>query len=122
MIHRAPAHNCLQVWPSTSLRLRVSCKGDGSFVVEAAPFEAADAPFSFVRIAHLSPAMVQPEDPLAKNPAVAGAVAGPSAPAGSMFAGVFACCPEDQSGCTATFHDFSVESGMHFEHNADGNH
>jgi hypothetical protein len=47
---------------------------------------------------------------------------GGAAPAGSVWMGVFACCPEEQDGCTATFHEFSIKRGTTFEHNADGNH
>jgi regulation of enolase protein 1 (concanavalin A-like superfamily) len=36
--------------------------------------------------------------------------------------GVFACCPEDQTGTTVTFHDLKVVAGSTFKHNADGNH
>eukprot|EP01050_Picozoa_sp_SAG11_P037546 SAG11_NODE_14859_length_597_cov_1.132530_1_plen_36_part_01 len=34
--------------------------------------------------------------------------------------GVFACCPEEQEGCTAVFSGFSVREGTTFKHNADG--
>ena len=35
--------------------------------------------------------------------------------------GVFGCCPEAQGGCTVTFTNFSIKTGLEFEHNADGN-
>lgn len=42
--------------------------------------------------------------------------------AGKVRMGLFACCPEDQRDCTATFHYFRVVRGTTFHHNADGNH
>ena len=85
--------------------------------------------WEFIRIAHLSQCMSCQDDPLEQvstgesttTPSSAGAWTGPSPPAGTMWAGVFAASPEDQQGGHATFTHFEVRHGSHFEHNADGN-
>ena len=68
--------------------------------------------------AHLALNQGMRDDPLAAVTCDEGA----AAPAGSVWMGVFACCPEEQAGATATFHRFEIRSGTTFEHNADGNH
>ena len=77
-----------------------------------------DDSLAFIRIAHLSLDQGMSNDPLVAVTCDEGA----AAPAGSIWMGVFACCPEEQDGCTATFHDFCIKKGTTFEHNADGNH
>ncbi|GIQ82650.1 protein of unknown function DUF1349 [Kipferlia bialata] len=79
---------------SVSLSMRVSQMGDGAYVIE---YLDADGVYQFVRICQLCTA---PSD---------------------VRLGVFACCPEAQRGCTARFTTFSVETGVHFEHDASGN-
>ncbi|GAX17210.1 hypothetical protein FisN_10Lh063 [Fistulifera solaris] len=75
------------------VEMRVHCRGT-SFVVEA----KMGVKFDFIRISHLR---VFPD---------------------KFAAGVFACCPEDQKGGCATFHEFRVVEGSVMDHNADGNH
>ena len=90
-----------------------------SYVVEAQPLASGDDEWAFIRICHLSlESVVTAEDPLRSI----GCDEGAAAPAGHVWMGVFACCPEEQAGCTATFHEFSIVRGTSFEHNADGNH
>jgi regulation of enolase protein 1 (concanavalin A-like superfamily) len=110
-----------QVWPEPRARIRVHLRGDSSFVVEAAPFTStSDSDWAFVRICHLSPGMVHQDDPLRDHPNATSAFVGPSAPPKSVWAGVFACCPDEQAGCTATFTNFTVTRGSSFDHTADG--
>jgi regulation of enolase protein 1 (concanavalin A-like superfamily) len=92
--------------------LRIHCRGE-SFVVEA----KQDGDWEFVRIAHLSPNVVYPNDPIQSE----GTFQGPVPPSGKLWAGVFAASPEDQRGAFVDFEDFSVVAGSSFEHNADGN-
>lgn len=106
-----------QNWSESKLRIRVTIKGDSSFVVEASPFDGND--FSFIRIAHLDLGHGQTNDRF-KN-ADETAFQGPSPPHGSLWAGVFGCCPEDNQGCMITFHDLKISRGTSFEHTADGN-
>eukprot|EP01051_Picozoa_sp_SAG22_P004396 SAG22_NODE_234_length_14360_cov_13.245915_8_plen_181_part_00 len=106
-----------QVWTEPALRIRVH-KLRQSVVVEAAKLGTDD--FAFIRICHLAKAVGQPGDPLAAHPNVLASSVGPSPPDGSVWLGVFACCPEEQAGCTATFHDFSIKEGTTFEHDAGG--
>ncbi|GAX21483.1 hypothetical protein FisN_10Hh063 [Fistulifera solaris] len=75
------------------VEMRVHCRGT-SFVVEA----KMGIKFDFIRIANLRVS------------------------ADKFAAGVFACCPEDQKGGFATFHEFRVVEGSVMDHNADGNH
>jgi regulation of enolase protein 1 (concanavalin A-like superfamily) len=117
-----------QPWPAPRLRIRVHVIGS-SFVVEAAPLDVPGAAatdetkWDFIRIANLDLKNCQPEDPLA-GAVEAAQWPDPSAaepPAGHLWMGVFACCPEEQDGCTATFHSFTIRKGTSFDHNADGN-
>ena len=96
-----------------SCDIRVHCRG-ASFVVEA---KMPDGDWEFIRIAHLSRCMECQNDPLADRSSWTGA----TPPAGTMWVGVFAACPEDQEGGHATFGKFNIRHGSHFEHNADGN-
>jgi len=98
-------------------RIRLHCRGT-SFVVEA---RQRYQNWEFIRIAHLSPKMCCKEDPLASHSTVTNAWEGPAAEEGKMWAGVFACCPEDQQGSFATFTSFQITEGSRFEHNANGN-
>jgi regulation of enolase protein 1 (concanavalin A-like superfamily) len=91
-----------QPWPEPALRIRLHKIGN-SLVVEAGA-KGADSSLAFIRIAHLSLSQGMSDDPLAAVSCDEGA----AAPAGSVWMGVFACCPEDQDGCTAVFHDFSI--------------
>jgi dTDP-4-dehydrorhamnose reductase/regulation of enolase protein 1 (concanavalin A-like superfamily) len=75
------------------VEMRVHCR-ETSFVIEA----KMGVKFDFIRIAHLHLS------------------------ADKFAAGVFACCPEDQKGGFATFHEFRVVEGSVMDHNADGNH
>ena len=111
-----------QMWHELKARIRVHIFPNGSFVVEAAPVAEATTKWSFVRIAHLSEGMNCRDDALEHNPAVENAWKGPSAPPEHLYAGVFACCPEDQSGSFVTFYDFSIVEGSSFKHDADCNH
>jgi len=104
-----------QQWSASSATIRVTIKGDSSFIVEAAPLDSTD--FNFIRIAHLDLNLVQKTDPLAD---ISG-FQGPSPPMGSLWAGVFGCCPEDNQGCVVSFQTFKISNGTSFEHNADGN-
>ena len=107
-----------QSWPTSTLRIRLHRMG-ASYVVEAQPLASGDDEWAFIRICHLSlESVVTAEDPLRSI----GCDEGAAAPAGHVWMGVFACCPEEQAGCTATFHEFSIVRGTSFEHNADGNH
>jgi regulation of enolase protein 1 (concanavalin A-like superfamily) len=106
-----------QPWPEPALRIRVHKIGS-SLVVEAGKKGCSDDSMAFIRIAHLSLSQGMSDDPLVGVSCNEGA----AAPPGSVWMGVFACCPEDQDGCTAVFHHFSIRKGTTFEHNADGNH
>lgn len=106
---------------SPSAKVRIHILQNGSFVVEAARVDSPKS-WEFIRIAHLSQGMRCEDDTLLDHPRVLAAWAGDSAPRGYLYAGVFACCPEDQDGCTATFHSFSIVEGSTFKHDADGNH
>ena len=117
-----------QPWPEPRLKVRIHTFGNGSYVIEGAPLSesgnaagSTDAPWSFIRICQLSRGSGVGDDALAQYPNVSSAFAGDSAPEGSAWVGVFSCCPEDQEGCTATFHSFTVSEGSDFDHNADGN-
>lgn len=77
-----------------NVEVRVHCRGT-SFVVEAKIMEGRT--WDFIRIAHMNGS-------------------------DTFAAGVFACCPEDQRGGFATFHEFRIVEGSQMEHNADGNH
>lgn len=111
-----------QVWHEPGARIRVHILPNGTFVVEAAKsIDASSSDWSFVRIAHLSAGMQCKDDSLEEDPAVKDAWKGAGAPPGHLFVGVFACCPEDQSGSFVTFHDFSISEGSLFKHDADGN-
>ena len=96
---------------SVTARLRLHCRGS-SFVVEAKFGED----WEFIRIAHLHPGVIYPDDPIPNG------TLGPAAPEGKFWVGMFACCPEQQDGCEVSFSDFSILPGSHMEHNADGNH
>jgi hypothetical protein len=95
-------------------------KGDGSFVVEASPFDADE--FNFIRIAHLHKDVNHNNDPVSsiqENLESSGAVfRGPSPPENCLWAGVFGCCPEDNQGCSIQFNSFSVLRGSNFVHSA----
>lgn len=108
-----------QTWHEPQARLRVHIFPNRSLVVEAAPVAQGATEWSFVRIAHLSESMHCTDDALDHDPAVKNAWKGPSAPPGHLFAGVFACCPEDQAGSFVAFHDFSIVEGSSFKHDAD---
>ena len=116
-----------QPWPSGSLRIRMHVLGE-SVVIEASPWSsvATDASneedWQFIRIAHLSPQTRQAHDALAGTTHTWPDPSAASPPQGYAWMGVFACCPEQQDGCTATFHSFSIRTGTNFKHNADGNH
>lgn len=104
-----------QPWSEPALRVRIH-KIRESLVVEAGKLDGDE--WSFIRIAHLSLGSKVEADPLATTSCNEGA----APPDGMVWMGVFACCPEEQAGCTATFHSFSIVEGTTFEHNADGNH
>ena len=106
-----------QPWPEPTLRIKVHKIGS-SLVVEAGSKGCSDDRLAFIRIAHLSLSQGMRDDPLEAVTCNEGA----AAPPGTVWMGVFACCPEANDGCTATFHDFSIRKGTSFEHNADGNH
>lgn len=114
-----------QPWPSSRAAIRVHVISPANFVVEAAPLSESsqerEGDWSFIRIAHLSAGTLCQNDPLQNHPNVLGAWQGKPAPPGNIWAGPFACCPEDQLGCTATFHSFSIKEGSDFQHNADAN-
>ena len=80
-----------------SLRLRVSQMGNGSYVVEAG--KTGSGELQFIRICQLHLPFSTDE----------------------VQVGVFACCPEEQEGCSVTFSNFFVQKGVKFEHSADGN-
>lgn len=94
--------------------IRVHCRGS-SFVVEAKTPETGK--WEFIRIAHLNVGVEYKSDPLGDMSAWSGPFPSP----GQMWAGVFACCPEDQKGGLAIFSDFCIANGSVFDHNADGN-
>jgi regulation of enolase protein 1 (concanavalin A-like superfamily) len=87
-----------QTWTELSARIRVTQKGDGSYVVEAHQNSEADqstseSGFHFIRIAQLQVDTSKP-----------------------IQMGVFGCCPEAQDGCSITFSDFTIEKGSSFVH------
>ena len=45
---------------------------------------------------------------------------GHAAPKGHVYVGVFAACPEDQTGTEVTFHNLRVVEGSTFTHDAAG--
>lgn len=99
-------------------RIRIHCRVNNSFVVEV----HNDTEWEFLRITYLSTSVHYRDDPLENHPNVTTAWQGPSAREGELWAGVFACCPEDQQGGSVTFTHFKIVEGSDFEHNADGNH
>ena len=83
-----------QVWSALSVCLRLTQKGDGSYVVEARNSGSAD--WQFIRICFLH-----------------GAVSSES-----VHMGVFACTPTENKGCVVQFHNYEVADGVVFTHNA----
>jgi regulation of enolase protein 1 (concanavalin A-like superfamily) len=114
----------------TSLRLRVHKIGS-SYVVEAArcasgATSVTEGRWSMVRICSLKKQVQHTANvdgaPGEEKHALEQALwDNGSSSAGKVRMGVFACCPEDQRGCTATFHYFRVTRGTKFHHTADGN-
>ena len=101
--------------------IRVHCRTEGNFVVEARRNNnnnnnQATEDWELVRICHLSRAHDCQPDPLAQHTAFQG----PEPPTGTLWAGVFGCCPIAQSGETkAVFKQFFVSKGSEFDHTAD---
>ena len=108
-------------WKETAekVKIRLHILPNRGIVVEA--WEESTSSWTFIRICHLSTNMKMEPDPLADHETVTKAWAGKAAPNGHLYVGVFAACPEDQTGMTATFHDLSVVLGSTFKHHADGN-
>ena len=108
-------------WKETAenVKIRLHVLPNRGIVVEA--WEDATSSWNFIRICHLSPDAKMDPDPLANHENVTKAWAGKAAPKGHLYVGVFAACPEDQTGTTVTFHDLSVVAGSTFKHDADGN-
>jgi regulation of enolase protein 1 (concanavalin A-like superfamily) len=117
-----------QPWTCNSLRIRVHClpQNGGSFVVEASPYNDEDEDdkakiqlppqWSLLRVCHLNRKMNH--NFLNDHPTVQNAYKGIPAPPDSIMAGVFAACPEDQSGQVATFYGLSIVKGSSFQHDA----
>jgi regulation of enolase protein 1 (concanavalin A-like superfamily) len=105
---------------ATNVRIRVHVLPNRSVVVEA--WEEASKTWNFIRICYLSRNVKVDPDPMAEDEAVTKAWSGKAAPSGHVYVGVFACCPEDQTGTVVTFHDLSVVAGSTFKHDADGIH
>lgn len=87
-----------QSWSGCSARLRVTQTTTGAYVVEAAE-SSADAAFEFVRICQLTSKVPDAESP-------------------DVYAGVYACCPVAQCGCSATFQNLEIGEGSPFQHHA----
>ena len=107
-----------QKWEESSLRIRVHMlpQHGGSYVVEACPLsdDEKNKPWTFMRIAHMNKNMNH--DFLNDHPNVQNSFKGPNAPTDCLMAGVFAACPEDQSGSNVLFHDLSIKKGSTFVH------
>lgn len=104
---------------ATDVRIRVhvlQSSAARSIVVEA--WEEAASEWQFIRICHLSVQAIVHPDPLVNE----GAWSGRAAPPGNVYVGIFAACPEDQTGAIVTFHEFTIVEGSTFQHDADGNH
>ncbi|KAL7565796.1 hypothetical protein ACA910_015576 [Epithemia clementina (nom. ined.)] len=104
---------------------------------------ATTGDWEFIRIAHLSDTVVVTD----ADPAAAATAAEPAMDRNStttttttahhhdddnskdsnysnnavLWAGVFACCPEDQRGGHVEFTSFTIQEGSNFDHNAQGN-
>lgn len=100
-----------QSWPTNKLCIRVH-KIKCSLVVEAKPL-GEEGDWAFIRIAHMSLHHGYETHRQVND--------GPAPPTGMVWMGVFACCPEEQAGSSATFHSFTIRAGTSFDHNADGN-
>ena len=101
------------------IRVHLLSQPSRCIVVEA--YDETEDEWNFIRICHLNKDTKCDPDPLQDHPNVTKAWAGKAAPAGHVYIGVFACCPEDQTGTTVTFHDLTVVAGSNFNHNADAN-
>ena len=96
--------------------IRVHCRTEGNFVVESC---RNGKDWELVRICHLSTAQNCRPDPLAQDAAVTSAFQGTAPPSGSLWTGVFGCCPIDQPGDTkVVFTQFSITKGSDFDHTA----
>jgi regulation of enolase protein 1 (concanavalin A-like superfamily) len=116
-----------QAWACNSLRIRVHClpQNGGSFVIESSPYNDEDEDdkdkiqlpqWSLLRVCHLNRKMNH--NFLNDHPTVQNAYKGIPAPPDCIMAGVFAACPEDQSGTVATFYGLSIVKGSSFQHDA----
>lgn len=100
---------------NVTARLRMHCRGD-NFVVEA---KQRYKEWEFVRIAHMSRQSPSDTDvSIEQGSLPKQAWEGSSPKANELWAGVFACCPEDQKGCCAAFTYFTVSKGSKFNHHA----
>ena len=107
-----------QPWHSSSARMRLSQMGDGgAYVVEAQPTESNKddrSAWHFIRICQLQPSLFSrnpKEEEREETEAAEKAALLPS-----PKAGIFTCCPTEQKGCTVTFRDFTIRSGVDFDH------
>lgn len=103
---------------ATQVKIRVHLLPNRSIVVEA--WEDESESWTFIRICHLSADTKCDPDPLADHESVKKAWAGKGSPPGHVYIGVFACCPEDQTGTEVTFHDLTVVAGSSFKHDSGG--
>lgn len=101
---------------ATQVKIRVHLLPNRSVVVEA--WDDAANGWTFIRICHLSRDTKCDPDPLADHPNVTKAWAGKGSPNGHVYIGVFAACPEDQTGTEVTFHDLTVVAGSSFKHDS----
>lgn len=109
--------------------IRIHCRDYNSYVVEAKDPEKMT--WEFIRIAHLSKHVRHDQDPLANHPTViqsnekgsTNSIEKATTPKeGCIWVGIYAACPEDQEGkCNALFHNFTIQRGSSFEHNAENN-
>lgn len=102
--------------------IRVHCRTEGNYVVEACRRRGKDDAddWELVRICHVSLAQDCRPDPLVQHDAVKKAFCGPAPPPGTLWAGVFGCCPVEQPGDTkVVFTQFSITKGSGFDHTAE---
>ncbi|GKY92797.1 hypothetical protein MPSEU_000249400 [Mayamaea pseudoterrestris] len=122
-VFNTPQENTEQGTPLASMatpvviahcHLRVHVR-DETFVVEV---KAHSGSWEFVRIAFISKRMVDLARRKQEGVEVNASSHGPDPASGQLWAGVFACSPEEQQGGSATFSNFRITKGSSFDHQA----
>lgn len=120
----------VEVWSPSSLSsssLLSSSSNSSSSSTEKEGGGGQGGTWEFVRIAHLSDTMVvTAADPAASSSSSSSSgedAMATTAPESKdcFWAGVFACCPEDQQGAHVKFTSFRIQEGSNFDHTAESN-